>query len=178
MNRLTIEKNKESCKITLQPKRIGWIAKAILFVVTLSAMLIPVYVLFTKDASQGQIIMAILSGFCAAFLIRLAMWNLFGKEIFEVSDQAVKHYIDYQFFKDTLYRSENKNQIAFHAIAQDTEKSASELLDSIPVTETRENFHLAISDNNSQLSQSNLYLSATQIKDVLDEILRLRNKQI
>lgn len=67
--------------------------------------LLPIFVfifLFTdfKGIPFGILISFILSGLVSVFLLRLYLWNKYGKEVFVIKDNSFIYYYDYKLFKD------------------------------------------------------------------------------
>lgn len=160
MNELLVDQLGNGYRFTLQQKKVNPLVKVILFLLTLITTSIPITVLFSSNASKGVIVGAILSAFCAAFLMRLSLWNFFGKEIIEIDKDTILHYIDYRFFKDELLKIENSNQIEFayfntQNLIGNTNKSPA-------------SFAFTISNKKGKLSQSNILLTEAQALEMVN----------
>ncbi|MBK7131109.1 MAG: hypothetical protein IPM74_11135 [Crocinitomicaceae bacterium] len=72
-----------------------------LSVFVLGGMMMPILILFLVDEfSFGLFVsMGIFLG-VSIFLLRILLWNLFGKQVLEFHLDNIKHYFDYKLFHD------------------------------------------------------------------------------
>jgi len=154
MNELLIENIENGHRFVLMQKRAGIFVKTILFGLTILTTAIPFFVLFSSTEESSVIVGAIISGFCALFLFRLLMWNVYGKEVFEFQQGHLFHYIDYKFFKDKLY--EGAEEIAFEIQEEQ-----------VPSKEAEKKYRLYVFSAKKECSKSNIKLNQAQINKML-----------
>lgn len=164
MIKLTLDKISNGYRITLFPPATSFFPKLILGILTFGCIIYPLKVLFTSTHFVGDYVVAILSLIMAYLTGRLWLWNAFGREVFEFSNEAVIHYNNYQFFKDVLIRVEPPTPVHF-SYKYILKKHDAELLDS-EGTKLNDKCYLTINSDKEELSKAHLPLTEAQIQEV------------
>ena len=86
-----------------------------LILITLIAAVIPILSLIYRGISGeglhlGNFILLFLFGFIDFFLIRITLWNYYGKEVYVLNSKTIEYYPDYNWFKGEK-REYSKNLI-------------------------------------------------------------------
>jgi len=67
----------------------------------LAGLSIPIIVIaIIAEVKFSIVIVVIIFWGVAFFLLRLILWNLFGRQVFLFKDEKLAHYFDYKFFRD------------------------------------------------------------------------------
>ena len=97
--------------------------------------LAPIIVLFFiitmgESISFGLFISFIVSLITSGYLLRLYLWNQYGKEVFIIQQNDLISYYDYKYFKDN-YRKEHFESIRIYFTHKGRKVNASKSLDNI-----------------------------------------------
>ncbi len=83
-----------------------------LVVLTIISLIIPIVataiVLNEGDGLKFGLLISYLVGWgVALFFIRLILWNVFGKEVFQITNNSIEYYCSYKYFVDNhvIYKS-------------------------------------------------------------------------
>lgn len=95
----------EGNTVTLKVKKGPFIIRAVLFVIAFLFFVAPFISIAAAAANKsglkfGHILAPILFGLMGFYLLRLALWNTFGKEIIVFEDKTLNYVADYGWFKD------------------------------------------------------------------------------
>jgi hypothetical protein len=160
--KLSIESIPDGNRLILKAPEVPLFTKVFLGLLTLISVFFVLSVLIRSDVSMGLIVSAIVVSLILFFIIRLFLWNTFGREIFEVTKKSVRHYNDYKYFSHDLLKVENSETIyfAYHTLTDQDPKRALPLGERISTDE----YYLTILDKNKELSKAHLSLNAGQLK--------------
>ena len=100
----------QSYKITdnqliLWEEKTSIVVRFIVFLLSLIFFLIPVVSIITAVAGKTQFHIGFVLGFLFSwlsgfYLLRVALWNTYGKEVLTFDKHQVSYYVDYGWFKD------------------------------------------------------------------------------
>jgi hypothetical protein len=108
-------------RLTCYTKPTPMIIRIILGIIGTLAFVAPVVVLITMLASGdgfkiGIIVSFIIMWAIGAYLIRIVLWNTYGKEILEFSEDKLTYHCDYKYFQSNQKQIE-RNQIQIELIS-------------------------------------------------------------
>lgn len=107
----------ENKKLILKTNKAPFIIRICLYLITLFCFLIPLMVIVStfldNDDFKFTIFIVLgISGLIGFYLLRVSLWNTFGKEIIQFHKNEITYIADYYWFKDKL-KSINNNNIKF-----------------------------------------------------------------
>lgn len=169
MNQLLIEKIEGGKRFILQQKKTSVWVKLVLALVTIGTISIPILVLLSDGMTKGVILAAMICAVLAIYFLRLFLWNSFGKEVFEIQKDRVRHYTDYHFFKDELFSIDDLTDIAFYKEreAVPIEVATEKTLPDIQLNKDTEAFVFIITQKNRERTRSNIKLSRDKVETML-----------
>ena len=102
VNQYSVNKiSNERVVISIFGKQPPWLPIVFLSVFVIGGMMMPILILLLVDEwSFGLFIsMGIFLG-VSIYLLRIVLWNLYGKQVIEFRLDSVLHYFDYKLFRD------------------------------------------------------------------------------
>jgi len=170
MNHLKIQNTTTGVRFILQQKEVPFFVKVILLLITIITAAVPIGVLFF--ATEIDILIMIGASVCVFLtfiVLKMFLWNSFGKEVFEIDKEKIFHYTDYRFFKDKLLEQDRGTNIRFERMSvflNQIEKESA-LLDAKEDFE-KQDFVFVISDHEKELTRSNIKLSHGKVGEMLE----------
>ena len=112
MNRYQLENN----KLTLFVKPSPIFVRALMFMFSFMLFILPIgsmvsYISEGKGIHAGFFIGIFIFGLLGFYLLRISLWNTYGKEIIIFNGNKCTYYADYKWFKDGLKTEEFHNVI-------------------------------------------------------------------
>lgn len=103
-------RDREKIRLKVANKGFHWLSASALGIFTLFCFLFPFLVLWFTGGpiGFGFIITILIFGGTGFYSLRLFLWNIAGKEVFEVSNGQIMHYYDYGIFKDNFKKLKHK----------------------------------------------------------------------
>ncbi|KQN38179.1 hypothetical protein ASE92_01720 [Pedobacter sp. Leaf41] len=110
-------------KVILKVGNTPLLIRVILFLTAFLFFLLPVGGLILNVSAGNRIafsgiIMAVIFSLCGFYLLRISLWNSYGKEIIEISGNKVSYIADYGLFKDNVKELSTEN-LRFSIIPKD-----------------------------------------------------------
>lgn len=108
----------EGNTLTLRVKKGPVIIRIVLFFIALLFFVAPLISIVTAASNKsglklGHILGPILFGLMGFYLLRLALWNTYGKEIITFDNSTLNYIADYGWFKDGRKRKSLTDKIEF-----------------------------------------------------------------
>lgn len=151
---LQIEQVDQGKRFLLKQKPVSFMIQLILVLLTDLTLLVPIIILLTPNPGKGAIYGAMLCAFLSLYLIRMCLWNLFGMEVFELSEDEFLHYTDYRLFKDELYRVENLVGLEWGSAP----------------AEKGEGFYLVLQKAGKEVTRSSIPLDSLELEALLKQL--------
>ncbi len=97
--------------ITFQPTPPSTFVRSIIYIVTVVSSLIPILIVIGAVQSGngfkfGHFIGIGLNGLIIYYLLRISLWNTFGKEQITIEEKEINYSADYGWFKDKIKTTE------------------------------------------------------------------------
>ncbi len=169
MNSLDIQNTSNGVRFTLKQKEVSIFVKVILLLITITTAAVPFGILFfATEIDALTMLGASVCVFLTFFVLKLFLWNTFGKEVFEIEENKILHYTDYRFFKDNLFEQDREANIRFESlnIFSDQNPKEQEVLD-VKEDFEDEDFVFIISKNEKELTRSNIKLNHERVRAML-----------
>lgn len=98
-------------KITFQPTPPSTFVRSIIYIITIISSLIPILIVIGVVQSGngfkfGHFIGIGLNGLIIYYLLRISLWNTFGKEEITIEATEINYSADYGWFKDKIKSTE------------------------------------------------------------------------
>lgn len=92
-------------ELILTVKRAPIVIRLVLFLFSILFFLAPVlWLIITASSKQGLhfglVVLMIIFGLCGFYLLRISLWNTFGREIIHFNENGFTYVGDYGWFKD------------------------------------------------------------------------------
>ncbi|MCB9195222.1 MAG: hypothetical protein H6598_03270 [Flavobacteriales bacterium] len=101
----------DELRITIIQARPRMSAILFMFILIVIGLLLPLFILFNfGELRKGGIVALLIFWGTSIYFIRILLWNLYGKEVFILSKNKIKHYFDYKYFRDSV------SEISFETI--------------------------------------------------------------
>lgn len=115
-----IENNKR-IQFIIANKGFHWFPAIILGVFSIFCFSFPIMVILftTGSIGFGFIITILIFGGIGIYSLRIFLWNLFGKEVFQLSNNQITHYYNYGLFRDNFEKLNGKKLIFCYSIEDD-----------------------------------------------------------
>lgn len=93
--------------LVLKVKKSNLFSRLILYVITSLSVILPlggffVNLLIGGDLKFFNILFVLLFGIIFFYMLRISLWNTYGKEIIEISETTLNYTADYKWFKDKV----------------------------------------------------------------------------
>ena len=100
-----------SVQLAIANQGFHWLSISALGIFTIFCFCFPIVVIWFTGGpiGFGFIITVLIFGGTGFYSLRLFLWNLVGKEIFQVSNGQIEHYYDSGIFKDNFNKLNHKN---------------------------------------------------------------------
>lgn len=94
-------------KFILENRRVNLFSQFIFSILILIAFLTPIIVTFLAVRTGGEIkfgiiIFYLILWLSGVYIVRLMLWNIYGKEVFKKSGETIYYYSDYKLVKDNF----------------------------------------------------------------------------
>lgn len=104
--------------VILRVKQAPVFVRGLLFVVAFLFFIHPfVGIIFYAPFGEGfhfwYFIWLVVYGVLGFYLLRLALWNTYGKEKITISKNSINYFVDYGWFKDRIKQSKTEAPITF-----------------------------------------------------------------
>ncbi len=91
--------------LELSIKKSPLIIRGLMFIVAFATVLFPILGVIAainmgNKPKIGHIIGPLLSGLLGFYILRISLWNTYGKETIKVGNSTIEHLADYGWFKD------------------------------------------------------------------------------
>ncbi|EDM43077.1 hypothetical protein SCB49_12669 [unidentified eubacterium SCB49] len=91
--------------LELYVKKSPVIIRVLMFIIAAATVLLPVLgvigaINLGNELKIGHIIGPLLSGIIGFYLLRISLWNTYGKETIKLGDTTIEYVADYKWFKD------------------------------------------------------------------------------
>ncbi|MCK4920279.1 MAG: hypothetical protein KAS71_04485 [Bacteroidales bacterium] len=118
-------------KFTLNADKTSFTWRAVLIIVLLISIFIPitatVYMIEHMEGFKLGILFSYVIFWSSGFyIVRLFLWNTYGKEIIEINNDSIHYYVDYKLFKESA-KSIKKNNFQIGIIKNKINPNAGKL---------------------------------------------------
>lgn len=72
-----------------------------------------IFQLISGETKLGPLLGAVVSSILGIFVTRYTLWNLYGKELYSISEGTITYQTDYKYFKEDI-KSMSTNGISFY----------------------------------------------------------------
>lgn len=166
MKKIYFIRDRETIRLMVANRRPHWLSVGSLGIFALFCFVFPFLILWFTEGpiGLGFIITIFIFGGTGFYSLRLFLWNITGKEVFEVSNGHIIHYYDYGIFKDNIKNLGHKKMFFCYTTVNEPNEILRFEKDAIP-NETETFFPGFV--KNKELVLSNVPIS-------VDELLTFR----
>lgn len=111
-------KNKGIIQFVIANKGFHWFPASMLGFFSIFCFFFPILVIWFTGGPVGFgfILTILIFGGIGIYSLRLFLWNVVGKEIFQKSNHQIAHYYDYCLFRDNIKKLKSKKLIFYYSI--------------------------------------------------------------
>jgi hypothetical protein len=100
--------------LILRVKKSNIFSRSILYLITVLSAVLPLGGFFVNLINGGEfkffnLIFLLLFGLIFFYMLRISLWNTYGKEVINISKNKLKYTADYNWFKDKIKEFDYEN---------------------------------------------------------------------